>query len=117
MSKKLDYVTLADGWVADKWRAKGSIVTMTEAQAKYENVVRNTPETIEGHAKVRAASKAMAAEADRKAKADAEAKAKAQAEGGAKPEPAEQAQADAETNPKAKSHASGESAKGATAKK
>ncbi|ATF00786.1 hypothetical protein PhaeoP75_01127 [Phaeobacter gallaeciensis] len=116
MSKKLDYVTLADGWVADKWRVKGSIVTMTEAQAKYENVVRNTPEAIEGHAKVGAASKAMA-EADRKAKADAEAKAKAKAEGVAKPEPDEQAQADAETNPKAKSHASGESAKGATAKK
>ena len=57
MSKKLEYVTLADGWVADKWRAKGSVVPLTEAQAKYENVVRNTTAAIEGHAKARAASK------------------------------------------------------------
>lgn len=76
MSKTLEFITLADGWVADQWRAKGSVVTLSEAQAKYENVVRNTPEAIESHAKARAKAKAMV-EKDVKAKADAKAKAKA----------------------------------------
>ncbi|MAY75222.1 MAG: hypothetical protein CMJ31_10985 [Phycisphaerae bacterium] len=96
MSKKLEYVTLADGWVADKWRATGSVVLLSETQAKYENVVRNTPEAIEGHATARAASKAIA-EADRKAKAEADAKAKAEA--------AERTKATAEVKAKAEQEA------------
>lgn len=38
MSKKQDYTVKADGWVAGKWRARGSTLPLTEAEAKYENV-------------------------------------------------------------------------------
>lgn len=38
MTTKHDYTVMADGWVAGKWCAGGSIVSLTEAQAKYENV-------------------------------------------------------------------------------
>lgn len=38
MSKKQDYTVKADGWVAGKWRARGSTLSLTEAEAKYENV-------------------------------------------------------------------------------
>lgn len=38
MRKKQDYTVKADGWVAGKWRARGSTVSLTEAEAKYENV-------------------------------------------------------------------------------
>lgn len=38
MSKKQDYTVKADGWVAGKWRARGSTVSLTAAEAKYENV-------------------------------------------------------------------------------
>lgn len=38
MIKKQDYSVNADGWVAGKWRARGSIVSLTTAEAKYENV-------------------------------------------------------------------------------
>ena len=120
MSKKLEYVTLADGWVADKWRAKGSVVPLTEAQAKYENVVRNTTAAIEGHAKARAASKAMA-EADREAKAEAKAKAEQEApakqRAAAKALEKAEAKADAETNPEVTNDASDNTAKGSTGKK
>jgi len=37
--KPQEYVTRAAGWVAGKYRAEGSTVTLTAAQAKYENVV------------------------------------------------------------------------------
>lgn len=40
--KKYKYTAIADGWVAGKWRAKGSPVELTEKQAKYENVRRAT---------------------------------------------------------------------------
>ena len=88
MSKTLEFITLADGWVADQWRAKGSVVALNEAQAKYENVVRNTPDAIEAHAKARSKAKSLVekdvkAKADAKAKAGARAKAKADADGNA----------------------------------
>lgn len=38
MSKKQDYTVKADGWVAGKWHARGSTVSLTESEAKYENV-------------------------------------------------------------------------------
>lgn len=38
MSIKQDYTAKADGWIAGKWRARGSTVSLTEAEAKYENV-------------------------------------------------------------------------------
>lgn len=38
MSKKQDYIVRADGWVAGKWQARGSTVSLTKEQAKYENV-------------------------------------------------------------------------------
>lgn len=38
MSAKQDYTVKADGWVAGKWCAGGSTVSLTEAEAKYENV-------------------------------------------------------------------------------
>ena len=39
MSDKQDYTVLADGWVAGKWRARGTTVSLTSAEAKYENNV------------------------------------------------------------------------------
>ncbi len=39
---KRDYVTTADGWTAGQWRAKGDTVSLTERQAKYENVALAT---------------------------------------------------------------------------
>ena len=44
MSKKQDYTVKADGWVAGKWRARGSTVSLTEVEAKYENVTLKTVE-------------------------------------------------------------------------
>lgn len=40
------YKTLSDGWVAGVWKDAGEIVTLSTAQAKYENVqlVEETPE-------------------------------------------------------------------------
>ncbi|MBF9049886.1 hypothetical protein GTA62_13065 [Roseobacter sp. HKCCD9010] len=38
MNEKKDYTVKADGWVAGKWRAKGSTVSLTAVEAKYENV-------------------------------------------------------------------------------
>lgn len=38
MSKTVDYIVKADGWVAGKWRARGAVVKLTAAAAKYENV-------------------------------------------------------------------------------
>ena len=38
MNEKQDYITKADGWVAGKWRAKGSPLSLTSTQAKYESV-------------------------------------------------------------------------------
>lgn len=37
MSDKQDYTVLADGWIAGKWHAKGTTVSLTRAEAKYEN--------------------------------------------------------------------------------
>ena len=37
--KPQEYVTRAAGWVAGKYRPEGSTVTLTAAQAKYENVI------------------------------------------------------------------------------
>lgn len=45
MSKEQSYTVKADGWVAGQWRAGGSTVFLTVAQAKYENV---TPDKDEG---------------------------------------------------------------------
>lgn len=36
--KKDIYTVRADGWVAGKWRARGSAVSLSAAEAKYENV-------------------------------------------------------------------------------
>ncbi|MCW8843606.1 MAG: hypothetical protein OQK00_09345 [Rhodobacteraceae bacterium] len=44
MSEKQEYTVKADGWVAGKWRPKGSTVPMTSAEAKYENVALETEE-------------------------------------------------------------------------
>lgn len=41
MAKSSDYIVNADGWVAGKWRARGSVVSMTPNAAKYENVSIN----------------------------------------------------------------------------
>lgn len=38
MSKELDYTVNADGWIAGKWRAQSSVVSLTPNAAKYENV-------------------------------------------------------------------------------
>jgi len=38
-AKTQDYVTKAAGWVAGKYRAEGTKVQLTAAQAKYENVI------------------------------------------------------------------------------
>ncbi len=38
MSDRQEYTVRSDGWVAGKWRAGGSTVVLTIAQAKYENV-------------------------------------------------------------------------------
>ncbi len=38
MSAKQDYIVNADGWVAGKRCSKGSIVSLTADEAKYENV-------------------------------------------------------------------------------
>lgn len=40
MDDVLDYVTLADGWVAGVWHKKGSDVRLTARQAQYENVAQ-----------------------------------------------------------------------------
>lgn len=71
MNEKLEYVVLADGRVAGELKAKGNVVLLTEQQAQYENVVRNTSEAIEAHAKAHAIAK-VKAEADAKAIAAAE---------------------------------------------
>lgn len=42
MTGKQEYVTRADGWIAGRWRAKGSAVSLTDAEAKYENVTRKS---------------------------------------------------------------------------
>lgn len=44
MSAKQDYTVKADGWVAGKWCAGGSTVSLTEAEAKYENVAQEKDE-------------------------------------------------------------------------
>lgn len=38
MDELKEYMTLADGWVGGKWRAKGTPVMMTARAAQYENV-------------------------------------------------------------------------------
>ncbi len=38
MNEKKDYTVKTDGWVAGKWRSKGSTVSLTAIEAKYENV-------------------------------------------------------------------------------
>ena len=45
MNVKQDYTVKADGWVTGKWCAKGSIVSLTPAEAKYENVSLKKDET------------------------------------------------------------------------
>lgn len=38
MMSKQEYIVKADGWVGGKYRSKGDPVSMTETEAKYENV-------------------------------------------------------------------------------
>lgn len=38
MEKPQDYIANADGWIAGKWRAKGTPLQMTAHAAKYEQV-------------------------------------------------------------------------------
>lgn len=40
MTGKQDYIVKSDGWMAGRWHAAGSIVALTEREAKYENVER-----------------------------------------------------------------------------
>lgn len=38
MTRTREYVVEADGWVAGRWRARGSLLMLSDPQAKYENV-------------------------------------------------------------------------------
>lgn len=60
MAEKLEYVVLAVGWISGTLCKRGDIVELTEKAARYENVVRNTPEALEAHSKAKAAAKAAA---------------------------------------------------------
>lgn len=38
MSKTLEYITCAEGWIAGKYRPQGASLWLTPKAAKYENV-------------------------------------------------------------------------------
>ncbi len=60
MSEKQDYIVNADGWVAGKRCSKGSIVSLTADEAKYENVTLKKGESLADQAKAETAKRSRA---------------------------------------------------------